>query len=365
MASEFTSTESSAMQIYAPSIVFFLVTPLFIAFRFWSRITRRTGLGWDDMTIIISFSCAVVVQAIMMVACSYGFGQHIKALTTSNKIISLKLYYIAQIFYKLTMNLAKISMLLLYLRIFVHRWFRRCCFTLMGLVTCYMITAVTLSILQCYPISGAWDRSIPPTCIDLERFWLANASFSIATDTLILMLPMHPICTSNLSVAQKRGLIMLLATGGGLVITTSIVRMTTLTFSAKTPDTTFDISSIMWSIIEQNLAIICTCLPMCRLPIATRFPLWVSESELTTPDTSEPADPSKRQTRRWSPYTGPRNVQGITRSIVITNDETSDELALDPAERTFTMSTMSSDIGAIRKIVEYEITFETASDANS
>lgn len=124
-----------------------------------------------------------------------------------------------------------------------------------------------------------------------------------------------------------------------------------------------NISSTMWSIIEQNLAIICTCLPMCRLPIATRFPLWVSESELTARDVSEPADLSKRQTRRWSPYTGPRNVQGITRSIVITSDEMSDELTLDPVERTFTMSTLSSDIGAIRKIVEYEITFETASEA--
>jgi hypothetical protein len=62
MVSEFTSTESNAMQIYAPSIAFFLVTPLFIAFRFWSRITRRTGLGWDDMTIIISFVSACPLE---------------------------------------------------------------------------------------------------------------------------------------------------------------------------------------------------------------------------------------------------------------------------------------------------------------
>lgn len=180
----------------------------------------------------------MTVQAIMMVACNYGFGQHIDTLTTRNKIIALKvsvpnhtwketiilfkhanwlqLYYIAQIFYKLTINLAKISMLLLYLRIFVHRWFRRCCFALIGLVTCYMIVSITLSICQCHPISGAWDKSTAPTCIDLEKAWLANAGFSVATDALILMLPMHPICTSKLSVPQKRGLIMLLTVGGGL-----------------------------------------------------------------------------------------------------------------------------------------------------
>jgi hypothetical protein len=39
-------------------------------------------------------SCAVAVQTIMMVACNYGFGQHIKTLTTSDKIISLKVYII-------------------------------------------------------------------------------------------------------------------------------------------------------------------------------------------------------------------------------------------------------------------------------
>ncbi|KAJ4004266.1 hypothetical protein NW752_011880 [Fusarium irregulare] len=364
MTLDFNTTDSKALQVFATSVFFFIVTPLFIAFRFWSRVTRRSGLGWDDMTVIISFSCAVAVQTLLMVACNYGFGQHIEKLTTTDKMIALKLFYISQIFYKLTMNLAKISMLLFYLRIFVHRWFRRCCFTLIGLVTCYTIAAVTLSILQCNPIIGAWDKSMNPTCIDLEKFWLANAGYSIGTDVLILLLPMHPIFTSKLSCAQKRGLIVLLTLGGGLVIATSIVRMTTLPFTAKTPDTTYNISSTMWSLIEQNLAIICTCLPMCRIPMPKRFPLWVSESELSQPEVSQAADPTKRQTRRWSPYTGPRNVQGVTRSIVMSNDDKSDEVTLDSSERTFTMSSLSSDVGAIRKIVEYQVTFETTPENN-
>ena len=158
--------------------------------------------------------------------------------------------------------------------------------------------------------------------------------------------------------------------------------MTTLPFTAKTPDTTCklltynthtisiltllsdNISSTMWSLIEQNLAIICTCLPMCRIPMPKRFPLWVSESELSQPEVSQAADPTKRQTRRWSPYTGPRNVQGVTRSIVMSNDDKSDEVTLDLSERTFTMSSLSSDVGAIRKIVEYQVTFETTPESN-
>lgn len=107
MTLDFNTTDSKALQVFATSVFFFIVTPLFIAFRFWSRVTRRSGLGWDDMTVIISFvslslvcfketiliinqSCAVAVQTLLMVACNYGFGQHIEKLTTTNKMIALK-----------------------------------------------------------------------------------------------------------------------------------------------------------------------------------------------------------------------------------------------------------------------------------
>ncbi|EWG37534.1 hypothetical protein FVEG_14781 [Fusarium verticillioides 7600] len=70
---------------------------------------------------------------------------------------------------------------------------------------------------------------------------------------------------------------MILTVGGGelillRVIVTPIVRMTTLDLATKTLDTTFGVSSTMWTIIEQKLGIICTCLPMCRIPVAIILP---------------------------------------------------------------------------------------------
>lgn len=55
MISEDIPSESNAVLIYAPSVTFFIVTPIFILFRIWSRVARRSSLGWDDTTIIISF----------------------------------------------------------------------------------------------------------------------------------------------------------------------------------------------------------------------------------------------------------------------------------------------------------------------
>ncbi|KAH7257076.1 hypothetical protein BKA59DRAFT_522383 [Fusarium tricinctum] len=359
MISEDIPSESNAVQIYSPSILFFVLTPVFVALRFWNRGVRRSGLGWDDTTIVISFLCALAVQGVMIASCNYGFGRHISTLALEDKSMALKLFYIAQIFYKLTINLAKISMLLLYLRIFVQEWFRRCCFTLMAIIASYMAVALALSIWQCHPLSGAWDKSLHPKCVSLDKTWHANAGFSIATDVLILMLPMHPIWSSKLAVPHKRALITVITMGGGVVIVTSIVRMTTLKKSTNTADTTFNITSTMWTIIEQNLAIICTCLPMCRIPLATLFPPWFSTSIITTPSASRFNDRPGSQPRVWNPYVGPKSVQGLTQSVVLPNDESSEEIILGTLTRTDTPSTMASDVGVIRKTVEYGVTYET------
>ena len=164
----------------------------------------------------------------MLASCVYGFGQHIKNLTRSNRLMTLKvpqkfalttilrvccdagcyslfgyvigrwlqpyqLFFVSQAFYKLTMNTTKMSIIMLYLRIFPQRWFRLTCYVLLIIITSYMVAAFFASIFQCTPVARAWDKSIPGSCIDNTTNWYANAGFSIATDFIILALPMYPI----------------------------------------------------------------------------------------------------------------------------------------------------------------------------
>jgi hypothetical protein len=115
-----------------------------------------------------------------------------------------QLFFVAQIFYKLTMNMTKISILLLYMRIFsVFTWFRWIVRGLIGIVTAYMTAAFFASVFQCTPVARAWDKSIPGTCISIEKNWYANAGFSIATDTIILLLPITPILSLKLPAGEK------------------------------------------------------------------------------------------------------------------------------------------------------------------
>ena len=47
--------ESHALQVQIPCIVFFVVTPIFVIIRIWTRIKLKNGLGYDDWTILFSF----------------------------------------------------------------------------------------------------------------------------------------------------------------------------------------------------------------------------------------------------------------------------------------------------------------------
>ncbi|UKZ79582.1 hypothetical protein TrVFT333_007340 [Trichoderma virens FT-333] len=312
------AAESHADLVRIPSIVFFVVTPIFVFIRFWNQ--------------------------------------------------ALKWFYVAQIFYKLTINLTKMSIVLLYLRIFVQKWFRISCYILLGIVTAYCIASTSTSIWQCNPIRGAWDKSVKPTCISLTMNWYANAGYSIATDVLILLLPMQPIWASKLPVNQKRALMFVFALGS-FVTVTSILRATTLNFSTTSPDTTFDITSTLWTIIEENVAIICACLPMCRIVLAFLFPKIFggnttkgstgasgglgSENHHNKYGYARSQSPTRRQS--WKPYSGPGG-DGVSRSTAAhQSDDTSEEFILTTVQRHG--STDDND-GAIRKTTKYEVSYE-------
>ncbi|KAI0139584.1 integral membrane protein [Hypoxylon sp. NC0597] len=358
------SVESNVVDIEVPCIVFFVLTPLFLAIRIASRRKTGSGLGWDDWTIMVSWTFAQIVSSLLIAACMHGFGQHIYNITSPEQKLTLKLYYVAQAFYKLTLNLTKASVILLYLRIFLQRWFRRSCYVLLAIILSYMVATTASSIWQCTPISRAWDKSVPGTCISITGNWYANAGFSIGTDIAILVLPMQPIYQSNLPTKQKWALMIVFALGIFVTIT-SILRMQTLDFSSTSADPTYDVASSTWTVIEENVAIICACLPMCKGPLNMLFP---SIFATTTKRVSSGYKPDQRTDNShrnyWSPIRGDKemlstrvtSVQGRKPSTGNNSEEYMLEIT-SSADR-------SSDIEyvrGIRKVIEYDITVHTSS----
>lgn len=77
-----------------------------------------------------------------------------------------------------------------------------------------MVAAFMAAVFQCTPISRAWNKAIPGTCVSLSENWYANAGFSIATDFIILVLPMPILYKSKIPTNHKAALMFVFALGG-------------------------------------------------------------------------------------------------------------------------------------------------------
>ncbi|OQD95217.1 hypothetical protein PENSOL_c021G01676 [Penicillium solitum] len=359
---------SRAFEIQVPCIVFLVTTPAFVAIRLWSRAKSKSGLGLDDWTILVSSMFAVIVMAFMLVACTYGFGQHIANITTPHRLMTMKacqLFFVSQAFYKLTMNMTKMSILMLYLRIFIQRWFRIACSVLLAIITSYMVGAFFASVFQCTPVARAWNKAIPGSCIDITTNWYANAGFSIATDIIILTLPMYPLYKSKIILKRKIALMIVFALGA-FVVVTSIVRMQTLDFSSTSPDPTYDIASSVWTMLEENVAITCACLPMMWMPLARLFPSLFSLDSGTDSYGSSGARSSElkatsRPQSDWSRLNAYPDTKGS-----IAMDQTGDSQNRPSEDSTGQIlpsgqggETQHQSATGITKVTEYRVSFST------
>jgi hypothetical protein len=128
---------------------------------------------------------------------------------------SRQLYFVAQILYKINIGLTKISILLLYIRLFVHRWFLTTCWVWIAIVVSFTLGTVFSSIFQCTPVQWAFDKSLRPrgTCINMTAFWYANATFNILSDLVLIALPVPVILKLQLPQKSKIALCGIFAVG--------------------------------------------------------------------------------------------------------------------------------------------------------
>lgn len=84
----------------------------------------------------------------------------------------------------------KISILLLYLRIFPSPRFRLIVWSVSCFVLCCCITQTLLIIFQCRPVKAAWDLEVKGQCIRLNLTYVILGSFNALTDIIAPCLPM-------------------------------------------------------------------------------------------------------------------------------------------------------------------------------
>jgi len=279
--------------------VLFALAIFFIICRFVARPQKMKGSGYgtDDWTILSCILLLIPFNVLIQSMTDNGLGMDNYTLPASDITTMLKEFYVFEILYTILVMITKVSILQLYLRIWtveaVSRWFRRTCWICIVVLILTMLAFVFSLIFQCTPVHFAWlywdGLHNPGHCVNRPAQIYVLGAFNIAYDVIVFVLPLHHFLKLNISWRRKFGVCLIFMVGM-LVTICSIVRLQYLVKIGRSTNQTWDYNSaVIWSSVECNLAVVCTCMPAMagliqRLWAAmTGKPLSTSASESKAP----------------------------------------------------------------------------------
>lgn len=118
--------------------------------------------------------------------------------------------------YSLTIMCTKLTILLLYRRVFLpQRWsaFDVVVRFLMLIICLFYVSNTAAKIWECTPRPRIWDKSIQGTCIDISRLLNTSGLFNLTTDILILLVPVKSVWKLNMDTRRKVGIVLLFTVG--------------------------------------------------------------------------------------------------------------------------------------------------------
>ncbi|MCJ1423249.1 hypothetical protein MMC29_001131 [Sticta canariensis] len=244
------------------TIAFGVIDTLAVMLRFWVRKRSGTKIAADDWVIMASLFPAyfMIVSASFCVS-KGGAGKHKADVTASEMTHLLKYIIPAIITYGLTISAVKISILLLYRRVFNTVNFKKAIRIVCFLCITWLCGNVFSEIFFCSPMSAAWDPELVFSnhCRDFQAFLMGITVTNLILDVIILCMPLPMIWDLNLSTRKKlevSGVFLL----GSFTCISSLIRILSIG-NIKDEDFTYTfLNTYLWSHIEPATAIWCACL---------------------------------------------------------------------------------------------------------
>lgn len=243
-----------------------ILETLAVFLRLLARWRSKAAFAADDWWIVATLipSYAMLAVGCLMVTIGGG-GRHMATLELYQVETFLKTVSAALIAYALTILMVKISILLMYRRIFDTDAFKKATWVVGAASVAWAIAAILCLIFQCHPFSGLWNPqdTFTSKCFNLQAYYRAVAGSNMALDVIILCMPLYMVWRLKLESGQKLMLSGIFALGG-LVCVASLMRIITAVL-IKGSDLTYSLTTpYMWSQLEPTMAVVCACLTTYR-----------------------------------------------------------------------------------------------------
>lgn len=147
-----------------------------------------------------------------------GLGRDTWTVPFHDITLTLKYFQILTLFYILAGSFTKVSILLLYLRLFPDQLFRRV--SAVGVVVCSFagFAFFWACLFQCWPVSTTWtfwdgEPQHRGKCSNKWAQGWAHVFYTIVADFAVLFLPLPTIWKLNLALEKKLGIMAMFSVG--------------------------------------------------------------------------------------------------------------------------------------------------------
>ncbi|KAH7115007.1 hypothetical protein B0J11DRAFT_539612 [Dendryphion nanum] len=255
--------------------VFLLLAIISVGLRLWGRRIQRKSLVFNDYAIMVGllFTCILYgIEVEAVVEC--GFGLHVTQIYMAAGLPTIvkggKLAFAADIMWNASITTIKLSILHLYLSIFIIPSFRRICWITGAVCLVCGCAFIVTAFLICKPVAFFWDKSILYGKCGNERIaYMVPGVINMALDIVIFSLPMPLLWGLQLPTAKKLATTFVFGIGLGICLIAGIRLKFVLALNYE--DFTYSIIDFaIFGPLEPMLGIISACLPMLP-PILARF----------------------------------------------------------------------------------------------
>ncbi|EFQ34804.1 hypothetical protein CGRA01v4_01681 [Colletotrichum graminicola] len=252
--------EDMRSYVRAVTIAFTVLATVVVGLRFTSRHLQNAKYLIDDYTMLAALAILIGNMIMNLILVEGGIGLHSGRLNLEQTQFLNRTMIGAEILYVNGVNMYKVALLLLYLRIFPMREVRKGALICGSLTTGWTLACVIAASIQCLPIVKVWEPWRPGYCINLFLTQLCISVPSIIVDIAILYLPIPHVLKLQMNRAQ-RVLVLFTFLLGSYVVFCSIYRFKI--FLGYTPDDVpYSLAQgLAWNIIELSSGIVSACLP--------------------------------------------------------------------------------------------------------
>ena len=178
--------------------------------------------------------------------------------------------------------LTKVSIVLLYLRIFpkeVSQRFTRICYGVIVALVIYGACFIISFGVACRPVSlywTQWDGEHEGKCALPQTSVYTNSGFNITFGLVVFFLPIPKLLSLTAYDTRRKAAVMVIFMIGLFVTACSVVRLQYVSLLGKYTNATYHYNSIsLWSGLEGEVGVICACLPTIVGPILYFFREYV------------------------------------------------------------------------------------------